>query len=88
MSDQNENGNPERVATLVAELHQLLASSDELDEASREALRAAADEIDETLEGDSTLGALRERIERFEGSHPTLTEAVRRLVDQLAEMGI
>jgi predicted nuclease with TOPRIM domain len=77
-----------RVSELVRELHQLLESAEDLDAESRGALRAAAEEIDETLEGNSTLDALRDRIERFEGSHPTLTEAVRRLVDQLAEMGI
>lgn len=77
-----------RVAALVRELHQVLESAHDLDDQSREALREAADEIDETLEGDSTLDALRERLARFEGSHPTLTEAVRRLVDQLSDMGI
>jgi predicted nuclease with TOPRIM domain len=77
-----------RVSALVRELHQLLESAEDLDAESQGALRAAAEEIDETLEGNSTLDALRNRIERFEGSHPTLTEAVRRLVDQLAEMGI
>jgi len=78
----------ERVTRLVRELHQLLESADDLDNGSRDALRNAADEIEETLEGETTLDALRERIERFEGSHPRLTEAVRRVVDQLAEMGI
>jgi predicted nuclease with TOPRIM domain len=81
-------GTAERVTKLVRELQQLLESAEDLDESSRDALRTAADEIDETLEGESTLDAIRERIERFEGSHPTLTEAVRRVVDQLADMGI
>jgi predicted nuclease with TOPRIM domain len=89
MADAGQGGDAAaRVNALVRELHQLLESAEELDAESRGALRAAAEEIDETLEGNSTLDALRNRIERFEGSHPTLTEAVRRLVDQLAEMGI
>jgi hypothetical protein len=81
-------GAAERVTALVQELHQVLESADDLDDSSKNALRSAAGEIEETLEGDSTLGAIRDRIERFEESHPTLTEAVRRVVDQLAEMGI
>lgn len=78
----------QRVAALVQEIHQLLESAEDLDEASKDALRSAADDIDATLEDESALDALRERIERFEGEHPTLTEAVRRLVNQLSEMGI
>ena len=81
----------ERVAELVNELHQVLEDASELDDSARDALRTAAGEIREALEGDEdegALGALKDRLERFEGDHPTLTEAVRRLVDQLADMGI
>ena len=39
-------------------------------------------------EGGSQFSLVRERIERFEGAHPRLTDVVRRLVDQLSEMGI
>lgn len=81
----------ERVTTLIDELHRVLETADDLDAETKDALRAAATEIRTSLEGgseDSALDGLRERLERFEGSHPTLTEAVRRLVDQLAEMGI
>lgn len=78
----------QRVAAIVHEIHQLLAAADDLDEEAKEALRTAADEIDSRLEDESTLDTLRERIERFEGEHPTLTEAVRRLVNQLSDLGI
>jgi predicted nuclease with TOPRIM domain len=84
----------QRVTELVDELHRVLESADDLDDHSREALRSAASDIRISLaaEGgeadESPLDALRERLERFEGEHPTLTEAVRRLVDQLADMGI
>lgn len=81
-----------KLATVLGELHELLESADDLDAGARDALRDAAGEINDALDSDDGIGApldaLRERIERFEGDHPTLTEAVRRLVDQLAEMGI
>ncbi len=83
-----DEGAQARVTALLKELRQVLESADDLDETSKEALRDAAEQIEETLEGETTLDALRERIARFEGSHPTLTEAVRRVVDQLADMGI
>jgi ribosomal protein L16 Arg81 hydroxylase len=79
---------------ILTELRELLDDPEQLDEESREALRETAGEIEEALEAeDYPLGAqlvraLRERIERFETSHPRITEAVRRFVDQLAEMGI
>ena len=81
---------PDRLATILDELHAELESAHDLDDASRDALRAAAAEIKESLGADrgSQLDALRERIERFEGSHPRITEVLRRLVDQLSEMGI
>jgi hypothetical protein len=81
---------PDRLATILDELHAELESAQDLDDASRDALRAAAAEIKESLDVDrgSQLDALRERIERFEGSHPRITEVLRRLVDQLSEMGI
>ena len=78
-----------KVTALLDELHQVLESAEDLDDASRDALRTAAGEIQATLDDEgSSLDLLRERLERFEESHPTLTEAVRRVVDQLAEMGI
>jgi cytochrome c556 len=84
-----------RLGALLRELHEVLDSAHDLDEPSRDALRAAASQIQSTLDETSdegpaseALDALRERLERFEGSHPALTEAVRRLVDQLSEMGI
>ena len=81
-----------KLATVLDELHELLESAEDLDAPARDALRGAASEIQAALESDagarSQLDALRARIERFEGDHPRLTEAVRRLVDQLSEMGI
>jgi hypothetical protein len=87
---------PERtLRNILAELHERLERSADLDEATLSALRQAADNIRETLDeqGESGLvGEMRDRLSealvRFEGSHPKLTESVKRLVDQLAEMGI
>ena len=81
------------IEQVVDELHALLEGAEDLEDASRDALREAADAIRAALDSeqgqpDSALQGLRDRIERFEGSHPRLTEAVRRLVDQLSEMGI
>ncbi len=85
---------PERsLRKILKELSELLEGPEELDEESREALRTAADEIESAIESKdfslgSQLAALRERIGRLEGSHPRITETIRRLVDQLSDMGI
>ena len=87
---------PERsVSTVLDELHELLERAEDLDAGDRDALRTAATEIrsavDRGLDGEQDSGqlaGLRSRIERFETSHPTLTETLRRLIDQLSEMGI
>ena len=87
---------PERsLSAILDELHELLEGADDLDAEARDALRDAATEIrsavDQGLdrqEESGQLAGLRARIERFETSHPTLTETLRRLVDQLSEMGI
>jgi hypothetical protein len=89
------SGATERLTKILRELHQVLESAEDLDRTSRDSLRAAAREIEDALDSEegqtaaaAPVEALRDRIERFEGSHPALTEAVRRIVDQLAEMGI
>lgn len=84
---------PERKLTqIVNELTGHLDTSDDLDDDAREALRTAAAAIQGALASEeptgSQLAGLRERLERFEGDHPRITEVVRRLVDQLSEMGI
>jgi len=87
---------PERtLREILDELHGRLEHSEDLDPRAREALRETAAEIQETLEAsgsDGLYGELRDRLSealaRFEGEHPRLAETVRRLVDQLWEMGI
>ena len=80
----------DRLRGILGELHQILESTEDLEESSRAALRGAVAEIQGALDAGGTpqLVGVRERIEHFEGSHPRLTEVVRRIVDQLAEMGI
>ncbi len=87
---------PERTLRQILEdLHERLERSPELDDETRSALRRAADDIRGALDpsdASEMAGDLRDRLSdaltRFEGSHPKLTESVKRLVDQLAEMGI
>jgi chaperonin cofactor prefoldin len=84
-----DEGSTQRVTTLLDELHQVLESAEDLDDAAKKALRSAAGEIRSTLDHEgSSLDALRERVEQLEQSHPTLREILRRVMDQLAEMGI
>jgi hypothetical protein len=81
-----------RLTGIVEELAGHLDEIEDLDANSRESLLAATSAIREALASEEPTGSLlegmRERLDRFEGDHPTLTETVRRLVDQLAEMGI
>jgi hypothetical protein len=87
---------PERnLRTILDELRDRLERSPDLDPETLSALQRTGAEIRETLEeqGASGLvadmrGRLSDALTRFEGSHPKLTETVKRLVDQLAEMGI
>jgi hypothetical protein len=77
---------------IVDELTEHLDGVEDLDAGSREALQEAASRIRDALASEeptgSLLDGLRERLERFESNHPTITETVRRLVDQLSDMGI
>ncbi len=80
---------------IINELHEALESPDDLDEALRAELRAAAEEILEALDPDherelsSSLGdRLTNTLERFEKDHPRLTGIIGRVADALSDMGI
>lgn len=78
---------------LLESLHAELRRTDAVDEASRELLREVDGDIREALERtgehpDSLTSRLRETVERLEGTHPALTEAVTRVLDALVKMGI
>jgi hypothetical protein len=80
---------------IIDELREALEDPEDLDEELRAELRATAEEILEALDPDherEMSGSLRERLtntlERFEQSHPKITETVGRLADALSDMGI
>ncbi len=80
---------------IIDELREVLESPEDLDEELRAELRGAAEEILEALDPDherELSGSLRDRLtntlERFEKSHPKITETVGRLADALSDMGI
>ena len=78
----------------LAHLHEQLESAESLDDELRDELRQAMQEIRETLDAGAHPASegLIDRIEaltqRFEGSHPQLSEVVGRVVDALARLGI
>jgi hypothetical protein len=80
---------------IINELRELLDDPEDLSEEFRAELRGAAEEILEALDPDherELSGSLRDRLtnalERFEVSHPKITETVGRLADALSDMGI
>jgi hypothetical protein len=79
---------------LLEALHAELRRTDAVDDRSRELLRAVDGDIQEALqrageaEPESLVERLRETVDRFEGTHPALTEAVGRVLDSLVKMGI
>jgi hypothetical protein len=80
----------------LEELHRALRSAEAVGPESRELLEALVADIQRVLERDareahepeSLVERLREVVEEFEESHPTLTEAAGRVIDALAKMGI
>jgi hypothetical protein len=78
------------------ELHAELEAAGTLDPEARAMLRSAAREIQHALEagapapaGEASLGdRLEESTRHFEATHPKVAEAVRRVIDALAALGI
>jgi len=80
---------------MLEQLHAELQQAGSVDERSRELLRNVMADIHTLLEPsaaeaqpESLATRLREAVDEFEESHPALTEAVGRVVDALAKMGI
>jgi len=86
----------EALRATLARLHRQLGDAESLDPEVRELLRTTLHEIEQTLEGGAERsgdeGSLAERLgeltQHFEETHPTLAEAVGRVVATLANLGI
>ena len=81
---------------MLEQLHTELQRADTIDDRSRELLRSVVGDIEDLLErkqkGDtqpeSIIERLREAVRAFEKTHPTLTDAIGRVADALAGIGI
>ena len=81
---------------MLEELHAELQRADALDESARTLLQSVLSDIEDVLERAPAAGGrsgtitarLREAVSAFEVTHPALTEAVGRVADALAKMGI
>ena len=86
----------EKLRVAVAELERQLSTSPSLDDASRHVLQQALADIRAALEDNQTTDSQRQSliqrlgvsVEKFEGSHPTLTGTLMRLIDGLQQLGI
>ena len=81
----------------LAELHVRLEESEPLDAGLREELRRAVAEIEAHLGSAGEAGSggggsfgerLSQLVERFEGDHPRIAEAMNRVIHGLSELGI
>lgn len=79
----------------LASLHAALADAEAVGPEARELLRAVMQDVQRLLEAqepepqpEGLVDRLREAVEDFEGSHPTLAEAAGRVIDALAQLGI
>jgi len=81
---------------MLEQLHTELQRADTIDDRSRELLRGVLGDIEDLLERkqkrgtppESIVERLREAVRTFETTHPTLTDAIGRVADALAGMGI
>ena len=81
---------------MLEQLHTELQRADTIDDRSRELLRGVLGDIEDLLERkqkrgtqpESIIARLRKAVRAFETTHPTLTDAIGRVADALAGMGI
>jgi hypothetical protein len=86
----------EKLQMMIAELEKELSGLQSVDDESRQRLLEAIQELRSTLNGNTAsqpprhlvTDRLQDVVEKFEGSHPTLTLTLSRLIDALAEIGI
>jgi cell division septum initiation protein DivIVA len=90
--------NSEQLKATLDQLHRDIAQLDKTDPVLRQQLVQALAEIQATLQGpakaavsakrDSLIKRLRETAQRFEASHPALSENIGGLIDTLGQSGI
>ncbi len=86
----------ERLRETLVELHDELAAVDSPDPDTRKLIEDAKAEMDgalhrdepESLEPHTLSEQLREAVQQFDESHPTLTRVVGNVLDVLGQMGI
>jgi hypothetical protein len=86
----------DKLCATVSELEQALRGIKSLDRESRQVLEQAVQEIRAALQQETRSAAdrqslierLRESVEQFESTHPSLTAVLGRLIDGLGQMGI
>ena len=77
----------------ITQLHDQLASAENIEHDEAEEIRKAIDEISSTLDKQDVNSAslaqrLQSQTEAFQESHPVLTQTVGRIADMLSQMGI
>ncbi len=86
--------NRQRVAVLLEELHEELASAKTVDQSLAEQLRDTVDEIQEVLADSEPADALplvqrlRESVYHLPDNHPGLKNMIGRVADALSQIGI
>lgn len=92
--------NPNELQQALIRLHEELAHTTEVDEATRQALTNSLADIQRVISGSAEQRSsadqpeaamslkLQSAIESFEANHPRLTAVLQQVVDRLAEMGI
>ena len=81
---------------MLEQLHTELQRANTIDDRSRDLLRSVLSDIEDLLERnqkpgtepESIVARLREAVRDFEQTHPTLTDAIGRVADALAGIGI
>jgi predicted nuclease with TOPRIM domain len=83
----------QKLEDAIQELQEQMANQQDLDADDIQQLRAALNEIHQTLDSkdvnSATLGErFHEQMQSFQTSHPVLTDTAGRIADMLSQMGI
>lgn len=81
----------DELASALETVHRELSETDQLDPTEVEQLRATMNEIQQVLDANDQANSLSERVresaDRFENTHPKLTQTLSNIVDILQRMG-